>query len=52
MTNYAISTYTTAAALHTAIEALATTVTFDIIPYRVGCTTHFMLSTPAGNAAA
>ena len=47
MTNYAVTFYSTPAAAETAIEALETTASFEVIPYRVGCTPMFVLVTPA-----
>jgi hypothetical protein len=47
MTNYTVTTGLTTATLETAIEALETTASFEVIPYRVGCTPMFVLVTPA-----
>jgi hypothetical protein len=51
MANYAAQIYTSPGALETAIEAIADTSTFAVIPYREGCSPRFMLITPAPNKA-
>jgi len=48
MTNKTCDEYATAALLKAAVEALETSVTFDIIPYREEGTTKFMLVSPSG----
>jgi hypothetical protein len=49
MTNYVVETYATAALCEAAVEAIATSSTFLVVPYKEGPTTNFMLITPAPN---
>ena len=51
MTNYVGTIYSTPAAAETAIEALETSVSFDLIPYKEGCKAKFLMISPAPNAA-
>lgn len=49
MTNYVVTLYASATALETALEAVETSVTGTVIPYKEGSVAKFAYVTPAMN---
>jgi hypothetical protein len=50
MTKYAVTIYDNWQDLEEALEDVATTVTYTVIPYKENCDTKYMYITPAVNA--